>query len=68
MRKIFRLRRELIEVGERRDFSKRVREEGNDEISDLAKSANWMLSSLERSSEELKRYAAHLEELVEEQT
>lgn len=68
MRKISRLRNEIIEIGERRDFSRRVREEGDDEISDLAKSANWMLSSLESSSEELKRYAAHLKELVEEQT
>lgn len=67
MRKIIRLRKELVEVGERKDFSRRVQEEGNDEISDLAKSANWMLSSLESSSEELRRYAAHLEELVEEQ-
>jgi len=68
MRKISRLRNEIIEIGERRDFSRRVREEGDDEISDLAKSANWMLSSLESSSEELKRYAVHLKELVEEQT
>ncbi|MBC7078431.1 MAG: hypothetical protein H5T92_09025, partial [Synergistales bacterium] len=67
MRKIIRLRKELVEIGETKDFSRRVQEEGNDEISDLAKSANWMLSSLESSSEELKRYAAHLEELVEEQ-
>ncbi len=68
MRKISRLRKEMMKIGERRDFSKRVREEGDDEISDLAKSANWMLSALESSSEELKRYAARLEELVEEQT
>ncbi|MEJ5293051.1 MAG: CHASE4 domain-containing protein [Candidatus Methanosuratincola sp.] len=68
LRKIIGLREELMEIGKRKDFSRRVQEEGNDEISDLAKSANWMLSSLESSSEELKRYAANLEELVEAQT
>lgn len=55
------LGKKMREIGECKDFSMRVQEKGSDEISDLAKNINWMLASLESTTEELREYSTHLE-------
>ncbi|HID43322.1 MAG TPA: HAMP domain-containing protein [Archaeoglobaceae archaeon] len=62
--RISRLSKEVVEIGEKGDFSSRVSEEGNDELSSLAETINKMLESLEVNAAKLKKSNEELEQFA----
>lgn len=62
--RVSKLSREVVEIGEKKDFSSKVSEEGSDELSSLSKTINKMLKSLEINAAELKRSNEELEQFA----
>ena len=58
------LSKEVKKIGIAHDSSQRIRLSGNDELTDLAQSINWMLSSLEGSEKEVEQEREKAETLL----
>jgi PAS domain S-box-containing protein len=58
----------IRQIDKSNDLSRRVQVEGKDELSDLSREFNNMLSALEDSRHALKKHSEHLEELVQTRT
>lgn len=66
--RVTRLHKSVQKIGRNSDLSTRVPVEGNDEISDLAKAINSMISSIEESRQKLMESEARYRAVVEDQT
>jgi PAS domain S-box-containing protein len=68
LKRLAQLSTSIRQIGKSRDLSRRVHVGGKDELSDLSREFNNMLSALEDSRHTLKEHSEHLEELVQSRT
>ena len=68
LRRLYKLNSDVISIGRSKELKRRIKTEGDDELSDLGGSINRMLQALELAEEELRNHRDNLEEMVDMRT